>query len=447
VTGDPGAGELLRRVAHDNLFVSSLDDAGESFRYHHLFAEFLQAELTRRDDGQAAALHAGAAAWFEEHDELEAAVRHWLAAGRPDKAGEIVCRAHMSYSRCFRYETIRRWLDLFSDEQILADQALTLAAGWIGAMAEDSPRHRTWWQAAFRLEVGDGMWPGAPVPLRAMQAGLIAALSPEGMTQLRKSAELAVSLSADAHPTEKAVVTFYLGAALWLADDDADAALPRLREAEELGVAANVLAQNASVCFQAFIFADRGRWDMAREYTIAALERVEEAGLTWGPPTYPVLVAKARLQAHDGDPALTESLAELERLSQQNVAMFFVLLGDVLAGEMLAERGELDEAGRWMRAGFAHLATMPDAGILRPRLLRLREQLERRRLLDPLTKAERRVLELLPTELSLKQIAVRLGVSHETVRTHVRDIYRKLGAHSRAEAVAGARELALLEMP
>jgi LuxR family maltose regulon positive regulatory protein len=445
VTGDPGAGDLLRGVAHNNLFISALDDTGESFRYHHLFAEFLQAELIDRDDGEASGLHARAAAWFEARDELEPAVRHWLAAGRPDKAGEIVCRAHMSYSHCFTYATTRRWLDMFTDEQILSDEALTLAAGWIGAMAGDSPRGRTWMSAAMRLEVGDKMWPSAPVSLRAIQAGLVAALDPEGMTQLRESAQLAVSLGTDAHPTFKAVVVLYLGAALWLADDDADAALPVLREAEDLGATANVLAQNAAASFQAFIFADRGRWDEARELTAAALARVEEAGLTWGPPTYPVLVAKARLQAHDGDPALTESIAEIDRLSHANVAKFFVLLGDIFVGEMLAERGDLDEAVRWMRAGFTHLAAMPDAGILGPRLLRLREQLERMRLLEPLTAAERRVLELLPTELSLKQIAAKLCVSHETVRSHARDIYRKLEAHSRAEAVAKARELALLE--
>ena len=445
VTDDPGAGDLLRRVAQDSLFVSSLDDRGESFRYHHLFAEFLEAELARRDDGRAVDLHARAAAWFEAHDELEAALRHWLSAGDPGKAGEIVCRAHMSYSRCFRYETLRRWLDMFTDEQILDDDALTLAAGWIGAMAEDSPRHRVWQRAALHLEVGDKMWPGAPVPLRAMQAGLIAALSPQGMTQLRESAQLAVSLSGDAHPTEKAAVTVYLGAALWLADDDTEAALPVLLEAETLGAEANLLAQNAATAFLALMFADQGRWDEARERTVAAVRRFEEAGLTWGPPTYPTLLAKARLQAHDGDHGLTDSLAAIERVSRTHVAAFFVLLGEVLTGEMLADHGDLAGATRWMHAGFATLGIMPDAGILGPRLRRLQERIEQSRLQEPLTPAERRVLVLLPTELSLKQIAARLSVSHETVRTHAGDIYRKFEVHSRSEAVAKARELALIE--
>ena len=178
VTGNAAAGDLLRAVARNNLFVSALDDADEWFRYHHLFAEFLQAELALADEAEAVALHRRAAAWFEAHDELEEAMRHWLAAGEAGRAGTIVCRAHMDYTHCARYETIRRWLDMFTDEQILGDEALTLAAGWIGCMAGDSPRGRRWISAAFRVKVGDGLWPGAPVPLRAMQAGLIAALAP-----------------------------------------------------------------------------------------------------------------------------------------------------------------------------------------------------------------------------------------------------------------------------
>ena len=60
------------------------------------------------------------------------------------------------------------------------------------------------------------------------------------------------------------------------------------------------------------------------------------------------------------------------------------------------------------------------------------------------TPAELRVLELLPTHLSPQAIADSLCLSHNTVKTHLRAIYRKLGAASRSEAVARARDLGLL---
>src|SRR5690348_2560344 len=67
-----------------------------------------------------------------------------------------------------------------------------------------------------------------------------------------------------------------------------------------------------------------------------------------------------------------------------------------------------------------------------------------RALLDPLSKSELRVLRYLPTHLSAPEIAGELSVSTSTVKTHLRNLYAKLGVHSRAEAVESARTLGLL---
>jgi LuxR family transcriptional regulator, maltose regulon positive regulatory protein len=64
--------------------------------------------------------------------------------------------------------------------------------------------------------------------------------------------------------------------------------------------------------------------------------------------------------------------------------------------------------------------------------------------LEPLTKSEIRVLRYLPTHLSAPEVATGLSVSTTTVKTHLRNLYAKLGAHSRAEAVERARALGLL---
>jgi LuxR family transcriptional regulator, maltose regulon positive regulatory protein len=64
--------------------------------------------------------------------------------------------------------------------------------------------------------------------------------------------------------------------------------------------------------------------------------------------------------------------------------------------------------------------------------------------LEPLSKSEVRVLHYLPTHLSAPEIAAQLSVSTSTVKTHLRNLYAKLGAHSRAEAVESARAAGLL---
>ena len=55
------------------------------------------------------------------------------------------------------------------------------------------------------------------------------------------------------------------------------------------------------------------------------------------------------------------------------------------------------------------------------------------------------MLRYLATGLSQREIGVRLYISMNTVKTHVRELYRKLGVTSRADAVARAEALGLLD--
>jgi LuxR family maltose regulon positive regulatory protein len=63
---------------------------------------------------------------------------------------------------------------------------------------------------------------------------------------------------------------------------------------------------------------------------------------------------------------------------------------------------------------------------------------------EALSESELRVLRYLPTNLRGPEIATELFVSQNTIRTHIRNVYAKLGVHSRADAVSRARELGLL---
>jgi len=86
---------------------------------------------------------------------------------------------------------------------------------------------------------------------------------------------------------------------------------------------------------------------------------------------------------------------------------------------------------RLIAAAVQVRAAQPDAPRPRPALA------------EPLTATQRRILELLPTSTPL-QIANTLYISRNTVKTHLRSIYQKLGVGSRQEAVERAVDLQLL---
>ena len=123
---------------------------------------------------------------------------------------------------------------------------------------------------------------------------------------------------------------------------------------------------------------------------------------------------------------------------------WMALLADVVLGEGAIDRADVAAAGRHAASAAALLDRYPDAGILRRRTHRLLEAVDRARLAEPLTPAERRVLELLPTHLTDAQVAEQLFVSRNTVKSHVKSLYRKLEVSSRSDAVERARELGLL---
>ena len=93
------------------------------------------------------------------------------------------------------------------------------------------------------------------------------------------------------------------------------------------------------------------------------------------------------------------------------------------------------------------LGSCPDPGILAGRLAALDRppQIRRARSGDQeLTQRELRVLKLLHSDLSERDIGRELYVAHNTVHSHVRAIYRKLGVSSRADALKRGRQLGLL---
>jgi LuxR family maltose regulon positive regulatory protein len=110
----------------------------------------------------------------------------------------------------------------------------------------------------------------------------------------------------------------------------------------------------------------------------------------------------------------------------------------------LRAAGPAAEADRRLAEARALVQSCPDPGALRELIAARRRESRQNGHRDELTDRELGVLRLLPSQLSLREIGVELFVSLNTVKTHVRSIYLKLGAASREQAVARAREEGLI---
>jgi LuxR family transcriptional regulator, maltose regulon positive regulatory protein len=447
VTGGDDAHEVLAHLARENLFVAALDDRNQWYRYHHLFGELLCAQLERREPRRLTDLHRAAAAWYHEHADPVQAVLHWLAAG------DVAAAAEPAFLACFDYvdhgqvETARRMLDAFTEEQLLSNVALTMAAGWLyGTVVGDSRRGEFWRHAACAATVDDRPLPGGGDTWRSYQAGLRAFLAPDGITRMREDAELSLRLAEGSGVQSCAESKRALGVACYLSG--------RRRRAEQLFDAVLWEIRDRSceayaLAFLSLIAADELRWDEAADFDRRVREHAPAMTLDMSPGMFlalPMLLAHTRVLAWRGDPGFDAQRARTERHIEEMVPQveWRLLLASVILGEVDLERGDLVEAGRWTAKAETVLRGYPDAGMLRRRAERLRQTLEQRRLADPLTRAEGRVLELLPTQLTAEQMAARLFVSKNTVKTHMRRLYTKLGVTTRTDAVERAHELSLL---
>ena len=109
VTGSGGGKAMLKALERQNLFVVPLDGQRRWYRYHHLFADVLNAHLLDERPGEAPELHRRASNWFTEQHDSEAAIRHALAAGDVDRAAELVELAVPELRRRRGEALIRRW--------------------------------------------------------------------------------------------------------------------------------------------------------------------------------------------------------------------------------------------------------------------------------------------------------------------------------------------------
>jgi LuxR family maltose regulon positive regulatory protein len=216
-------------------------------------------------------------------------------------------------------------------------------------------------------------------------------------------------------------------------------------EAVQAPLASVVLA------YRAVLAIDGARWAVADALVERALS-IARRGRTESHITSALAFALAtRLALRRGDPALARvHLGEAQRLRPLlTYAVPWYSVGVLLElGEVTIGLGDPAGAGELLGDAEAVLRLRPGLGTLAARTEELRERLGSLHAAGPgstLSTAELRILPLLVTHLPLIGVAERLSLSRHTVKSQVWSMYRKLGVHTRSDAIARARELGLIE--
>jgi LuxR family maltose regulon positive regulatory protein len=456
VTRNADSERLLRRLERENAFVVALDSRREWYRYHHLFAELLRHELAHTRPRLVIELHRRASAWYREAGAIHEAIEHATAAGAFGDAIELITTHWYEFLQRGRQETVATWIDKLPSETVVHDPNLCLTKAWLGVNSGRLDEVDRWIQAA-----GDAgtEQPGAD-ELPPLESGVASLRAIHRYMSGNVSAAVAAGRRAlelergGAASPWRPVGCPVLGLSLhW--HGEREAATRTLTEAVRIARAnGNHLAAMHASGGLAAIEYERGDAASAGARAAEAIALAEEHDLSEHWASSLSLAVRGQLLDRTDDPEAADRVllraSELARRGVASVEIAYSLLA--LAG-IRQRLGQKDDARRIYEEARTAVARCEDPGILTERLARAER---RARFASPpragrtngdgeaLSDAELSVLRLLRSELSQREIAGELHLSLNTIKTHTRNIYRKLGVAERAEAISRARELSLI---
>ena len=433
-----GSGRTLEQLERTNGFVVPLDRRGEWYRYHHLFGQLLRNELERSEPDVVPALNKRAMAWCIANDLTEAAVVYGHAAGETDTVAGLLDALVQPLYYDGRMETVEEWLGWFSDDELAQYPALAVFGAWFRAMTGRPEEAERW------LALADGATSAIPLSdgsatIEPWVANLRAYMMRDGVEQALADADLALN---QFHPESnwipvalliRGVAHALLGATDRATDDFAATSSWGWPWAPWMTSSSR---RQSSRCSRP------SKEPGARPRNAHGRHKRSstEAGLGDYSSSAIVHVATARVALHEARPedarAALALAHRLRPLLDHGIPWLTVQVGLELARAHLA----LADAG----AARTVLAETEQVLELRPHLGSLVDEAQALRdrvaaTAEPagawamsLTGAELRLLPFLATHLTFPEIASRLFISRNTVKTEAVSMYRKLGAASRS---------------
>jgi len=435
--------QRLVELERANVFIEPLDDNREWYRYHLLLRELLLLELRQRMPGEEPVLHARASEWHERHGNVDEAVTHALGAGDTERATRLIGENYLSRIDWGRAATVEGWLRRIGDDAVAADARLGVAKAWT---LHFLGRHDQAAQALAEAQRAgiEGALPDGVSSIQVMTALMDAAFASGDVNRMLVGAALAFERESERDTAWRARVYELLGLALVRAGRYLEAD-PYLAKGVELANREKLhMTEIGARALGAEVALQLGRPEAALVQARAAVGVARRRGMA---RTVAGAFASAVLAGSLvalGRPAEAEAVLAMSIDEVRAFGEPYVLVTHLLALARTHEAlGRRAVAARLFDEASDIVEAMPDPGDVRRTVQEAGRRMKRKgtRLGEELTEREIEVLGLLAGGLTAREAAKRLFVSFNTVHSHIRTIYRKLGVGSRQEAVGRAREL------
>ncbi|MGD8955080.1 MAG: LuxR C-terminal-related transcriptional regulator [Desulfobacterales bacterium] len=470
-----------------NLFIIPLDLENRWFRYHHLFRQLLRTQMRRQNrPEEIAALHSRASRWFDENGLIEEALEHAIQAGDADWAAEIVEKNRHTALNDDQWFTVEKWLVQLPIETIQQSPELLLTQAWVlnhrfrlleipeilervETILQNDPSKQaltgelcffkaflSFWQGRMDSTIGYSEKSREQVP-GTEKYGLIRgdneiyrAMALQMIGKKEIANQTMQQLTAFAHETDDAVRHSIAQSArirLCLLQGNLETG------AESIGSFSEALNPSSffvwlelphiTHCRQLIATGSNGSLKAAAERLDALREAAGAIHNTFHLIDILVLKALAFHKRSRREDALKILEQALTLAIPVGWIRPFVEPGHPMP-DLLTRLKKQHVAGDFIDNILVAFPTSRSPNVSRQSPEREGGSSPHQPLIEPLTHREMDVLELLAKRLQNKEIAKRLSVSPETVRTHLGHIYQKLCVANRRQAVAMAKDIGIL---
>ena len=371
VTGRVDGTRTLEDLERGNLFLVPLDSQRSWYRYHHMFADVLQARLLAEHPDQVPDLHRRASAWYAAHDLVPDAVRHALAAEDFDRAAYLMEEALPRMRRARQDGVLLSWMRSLPDDVVRRSPVLCIVSGWSMLMAGDLDGVESRLddaEAALAAGARDqdlaARWADtedlrtAPAMVPVYRASLAQARGDVAGTV--RYARQALDMAGPEDHFIRGAGAGYLGLAAWAAGEVQQALTTFSEAVRSLHAAGNLVDELDATVVLADMWVAAGRPSRARRLYEQALTKATAGGEPYPRATADLHVGLAELDRELGDFTSAEAHLETARILGQRSSItenryrWYVVMAQVRAalGDFDAASGLLDQAEALYRPGF-----------------------------------------------------------------------------------------------